>query len=300
MRLYRAAVDAGSDALAAPLADALALAGDCAGAVALADTLLGSEDPARRAAAVRIAASVATHDGNSGHAAELFGWLGPRPASSPRPRRVVLTATGDAAAPREALDTPHTGPPTSAARAARSLAEGLLLTLDQPYPVAMARLGQAIAAATGRRRPCRTAPPPLVALAALHAGDPVRARSVIGRAVARRQPDAMFGHRHRLLQAWIKMQDGQLQAAAADADRVSDSALHRRDALWSTALRTAWRGATATPAPCTALVRGDGGARGVFGRSVLACCRWANCGWPRPGCGRKTGSRTRWTRRSPC
>ena len=101
--------------------------------------------------------------------------------------------------PREALDTPHTGPPTSASRAARSLAEGLLLTLDQPYPVAMARLGPGD---QRRNRPAQAMPDSaaaVVALAALHAGDPVRARSVIGRAVARRSPTPMFGHRHRLL-----------------------------------------------------------------------------------------------------
>lgn len=235
VRIYRAAVGSGSDALVAPLADALARAGDCAGAVALADTLLGTDDPARRAAAVRIAASVATHDGNSGHAAELFDWLGPDPAAAAA-AGVVLTATGDADGAREALAAPHTGPPTSASRAARSLAEGLLLTLDSPYPVAMARLGQAInAQPAGQAMPDSAAA--VVALAALHAGDPVRARSVIGRAA--RERDAMFGHRHLLLHAWIKMQDGQLQAASAEADLISDSALHRRDALWSTSLRTA-------------------------------------------------------------
>jgi DNA-binding CsgD family transcriptional regulator len=48
----------------------------------------------------------------------------------------------------------------------------------------------------------------------------------------------MYAHRHRLLLAWVKMQDGQLQAAAADAASIPDAALHRRDALWAAALRT--------------------------------------------------------------
>ena len=56
---YRAAADAGATALTARLADALALTGDCTTAGRLADELLGSDDAAERAAAVRIAASIA-------------------------------------------------------------------------------------------------------------------------------------------------------------------------------------------------------------------------------------------------
>ena len=59
-RLYRAAVNAGAGGsgggLDTRLADALALTGDCITAAGIADDLLGSEDPAQRAAAVRIAA----------------------------------------------------------------------------------------------------------------------------------------------------------------------------------------------------------------------------------------------------
>ena len=76
VRVYRAAVEAGATELWARLADALGAAGDCAPA-ALADDLLGSDDPAERAAAVRVAAGVAAHDGNLTQAAELFSWLGP-------------------------------------------------------------------------------------------------------------------------------------------------------------------------------------------------------------------------------
>ncbi len=234
--LYRAAVDAGSTALAPRLADALALRGDCAGAAALADSMLGSDDKVMRANAVRIAASVAMHDGNAGHAADLFTWLGPDPDVSAA-AAVVLTATGDAAAARAALTSPDSGPPTSATRAARSLADGLLSTLDQPYASSIARLGQAVSGPPAAQA-VPDSGPAVVALAALHAGDPVRARSVIGRAVRAPGTDVMFGHRHRLLQAWIKMQDGQLQAAAADVAAVPEHGLHRRDALWWAAVQT--------------------------------------------------------------
>ena len=38
---------------------------------------------------------------------------------------------------------------------------------------------------------------------------------------------------------WVRMQDGQLAAAAADAAATADATLHRRDALWAAALQTA-------------------------------------------------------------
>ncbi|MGB3355557.1 MAG: isoniazid response ATPase/transcriptional regulator IniR, partial [Mycobacterium sp.] len=135
------------------------------------------------------------------------------------------------------------GPPTSTARAARSITEGLVLTLDQPYPVAVARLSQAIGADYGQTSVVPDTPAALVTLAALHGGDPVRARSVISRTVrGGGQPDhadAIFvTHRHRLLLGWAYMQDGQLPAADATVPTDADS-MHRRDALWATALQTA-------------------------------------------------------------
>ncbi|SON59241.1 Spore germination protein GerE [Mycobacterium simulans] len=243
-RLYRAAIDAGATGLTSRLADALALSGDCAAAALLADDLLGSTDSAERAAAVRISASVAAHDGSAGQAADLFGWLGPYPdAVVGAAAALVLTATGELATAREALRLNDAGPPTMAARASRSLAEGLLLTMDQPYPIAMARLGQALAPESPLAEILPDSPAALVTLVAIHAGDPVRARSVIGRAV-RAGSETAFGPRHLLLSGWIKMQEGQLPSASADAAEAGSQAgsatnLHRRDALWAAALQTA-------------------------------------------------------------
>ncbi|MCW2564211.1 MAG: response regulator containing a CheY-like receiver domain and an DNA-binding domain [Mycobacterium sp.] len=244
-RLYRAAADAGATALSARLADALALTGDCTTAGRLADELLGSDDAAERAAAVRIAASIAVHDGSAAQAADLFRWLGPYPdAFVSASGTIVSVAAGDLDAARAALSAESAGPPTSTARAARSLAEGLLLSLDQPFPVAVARLGHSI---TTEQQPPGVAPDTpaaLVTLAALHGGDPVRARSVIGRAVrAGAETDtadeSFSSHRHRLLLGWVRMLDGQLTAAAADVAATADAVLHRRDALWAAALQTA-------------------------------------------------------------
>lgn len=241
-RLYRAAVDAGAAELRPELADALARSGDSAAATAETDDLLGSPDPRERAAAVRVAASMAAHNGNSTQAAELFTWLGPYPdAVVGAAAAIVLTSVGDADRAAAALATEDAGPPTAASRGARTLADGLLTTLSAPYSSAAAKLGQAMAAEYSGSQALPDSPAALVTLAALHAGDPVRARSVISRAVRAGQenPDPLFGHRHRLLLAWTKMQDGHLAGAGSDLASIDDAALQRRDALWAAALRTA-------------------------------------------------------------
>ncbi|WP_099249373.1 isoniazid response ATPase/transcriptional regulator IniR, partial [Mycobacterium sp. shizuoka-1] len=238
--LYRAAVDAGAGELRGQLADALALAGECTAAAGEADDLLASPNPAERAAAVRVAASVAMHNGNCAQAAELFGWLGPYPdATVSAAAAIVLTAAGDAAAAQRALATENAGPPTSAARAARSLADGLLSTLRDPYSAAAVKLGAAMAAEHSPAQVLPDSPAALVTLAALHGGDPVRARSVIARAVRadRDGEDALFGHRHRLLLGWTTMLEGRFTTAAAETTGIDGG--YRRDALWAAALRTA-------------------------------------------------------------
>lgn len=244
-RLYRAAVTAGAAAVSTRLADALALAGDCTTAARMADELLGSDDPAERATAVRIAASVAMHDGNAAQAADLFRWLGSYPdILTSSASTTAFLAAGDREAARASSSSEAAGPPTSTARAARSLAEGLVLSLDQPFAVTVARLNHAVTGyQAGGVAP--DTPAALVTLAALHGGDSVRARSVISRAVRAGGVDgvgeeAFSAARHRLLLGWVKMQDGQLAAAGADAAAAeAGDALHRRDALWAAALRTA-------------------------------------------------------------
>lgn len=246
-RLYRAAVTAGAAAVSTRLADALALAGDCTTAARMADELLGSEDPGERATAVRIAASVAMHDGSAAQAADLFRWLGPYPdVLISSASTTAFLAAGDGAAARAASSSESAGPPTSTARAARSLAEGLVLSLDQPFAVTVARLGQAVTAEYQAGGVAPDTPAALVTLAALHGGDSVRARSVVSRAVRAGGADgssdeAFSAARHRLLLGWVKMQDGQLGAAGADAAAAAEAGedLHRRDALWAAALRTA-------------------------------------------------------------
>ena len=239
-RLYRAATKVGASELNAKLADALALTGDCATAGRLADELLGSENAGERAAAVRIAASVALHDGSAAQAAELFRWLGPYPDAVVGSAAVVAAlGVGDVTSARAALSADVSGPPTSTARAARGIAEGLLLTVDGGYPAAVARLAQSMTEQVSAAVTPDT-PAALVTLVAMHGGDSVRARSVIGRAVRGTGDDEGFvARRHTLLLGWARMLDGQLSAAAADAASVDGANLHRRDALWAAALQTA-------------------------------------------------------------
>lgn len=244
-RLLRAALDAGATDPGLPqrLADALALAGDCQSASTLADDLLDGGDPAQRATAVRVAASVAAHDGNSGRAAELFGWLAkcgePSPdATTAAAGAIALLGAGRSDAAQATLRASPAGPPTLSSDTARCLAEGLLQTLDERYQAATATLGRAVAADARPSRAMPDSPAALATLAALHTGDPVRARSVIGRALAT-DFCPMFGHRHRLLSAWISMQEGQLFAAISTVCAIEAgpaSGLHRRDALWAAAL----------------------------------------------------------------
>jgi hypothetical protein len=113
---------------------------------------------------VRIAASVAAHDGNTGHAADLFDWLAADGTAPSRPETsaagvVVLIGAGQPGPAQELAASTSAGPPTSTARAVRSLADGLLMTLDQPYSTAAARLGQALGRRPQRTSRCRTAPP---------------------------------------------------------------------------------------------------------------------------------------------
>ncbi len=85
--LYRAASAAGSTQLSTELGDALALTGDCATAARLADDLLGSADPAQRAAggANRRQCGDARR-WRAAAAADLFRWLGPLPGCVHRVR----------------------------------------------------------------------------------------------------------------------------------------------------------------------------------------------------------------------
>ena len=178
-RLFRAARSAGGTDVSAALADALATSGDLVTAGRLAEELLGSDDRDERVAAVRIGAAVAAHSGAMVQAADLYRWLGPQPDPVVAANGILAGfATGDLELARSAFGGPAQGPPTSASRAARCLGDGVLASVDQPYLEVMSVLGRALGVDADRMPIGVDSAAAVAALAALHGGDPVRARSV--------------------------------------------------------------------------------------------------------------------------
>ncbi|MGW0045372.1 LuxR C-terminal-related transcriptional regulator [Rhodococcus sp. NPDC003348] len=243
--LYEEAVWAGADAdaLALRRAEAAALAGDLDTAARLADTLLeraAVTPPADLAAAVRVAAGVAAHQGMLVRSADLYEWLGPDRMGTDRPiAEIVLLAAGRpesaAAAARGVTDAP----PTSSTAAEALLAQGLRQSLDGSAPIALNSLtrGVSLSANVSRARLLPDSGAALTALAALHCGELGRARSVLARAVETDVDGDLVRDRHLLLTAWVSMLQGDLDAAARTVDALDATGLRPRDALFAAALR---------------------------------------------------------------
>ncbi len=238
--LYQAALAAGADPgpLRVPLAESLARAGDLTAAAAQADEALGSTVPEQRAAAVRIAAAIACHNGDSGQAAALYNWLGSDmdglTALSAAP---VFVGAGLPIDARKILEDNTGAPPTTAATAARNTAMGVIASVEDRSQEALSLLGQAV---TQQPATSSFAPDSTVALAALtmlHGGDTARARSILAGALRTDRPHDVFGVRHRLLTAWIAMLSGDLIGAAQRLPAAGVE-LSRRDRLFAESLRT--------------------------------------------------------------
>ena len=199
------------------------------------------------------------------------------------------SATSRRRGPRSSVDA--SGPPTSTARAARSLAEGLLLTLDAAYPAAIARLAQSM---TEQRLAVVT---PDTAGGARHAGRRCTAATPCAPAASSAGPSGGTGDDEGFVDApapaaaRLGPHAGRsaAAAAAADAAAIAGAHLHRRDALWAAALQTGDRPPQRRQrGGAEALVRRDGGAHRVLRWTSTPCCRSASCGWPPPACTRST------------
>ncbi|MBB4855225.1 DNA-binding CsgD family transcriptional regulator/tetratricopeptide (TPR) repeat protein [Mycobacteroides chelonae] len=238
--LYRAALAAGAEPgpLRVPLAESLARTGDLAAAAAQADEVLTSADPAHRAAAVRIAAAIACHNGDSGQAAALYGWLASdMDGSTALAAAPVFVATGQLTNARKSLEDSAGAPPTTTATALRNAALGVIASVEGRSQESLSLLGQAV---TQQPSASAFAPDSTVALAALamlHNGDTTRARSILTDAIRADRPHEVFGVRHRLLVAWIAMLSGDLTGAEQWLP-VADADLSRRDRLFAKSLRT--------------------------------------------------------------
>lgn len=241
--LYDEAVWAGADADAIALrrAEAAGLAGDLDTAARLADGLLeraADASATELAAAVRIAASVAAHQGMLVRSADLYEWLGPQRTGTDGPvAEMVLLAAGRPEAASAVGGGAALAPPTSATAAESLLAQGLRQSLDSSTPVALNSLTRAVSLSANASRP-RFLPDSgtaLTALAAMHCGELGRAQSVLTRA-AESDGDGVHRDRHRLLTAWVSMLRGDLDSATGVVDALPAS-LAPRDALFAAALR---------------------------------------------------------------
>lgn len=254
--LYSSALRAGADGshLALRRAEAAGLGGDLDTAVRLADGRLehAAELPAAElAAAVRIAASVAAHQGMVTRSADLYEWLGPARAGVDRPvAAMVLLAAGrpESAAAMSGITLSDNGtggpqpslvPPTSGAAAATLLADGLRQSLDGSTAIALNTLTRALSLGANASRttflPDTGAA--VTALAALHCGELDRARAVLQRTLDADTEGGVSRTRHLLLLAWVSMTHGGLDSAAQELNSVSSCDLNPRDALFAAALR---------------------------------------------------------------
>ncbi|CRK52218.1 LuxR family transcriptional regulator [Rhodococcus sp. RD6.2] len=243
--LYEEAVWAGADAEAFTLrrAEAAGLSGDLVTAARLADTLLekASTTPGPElAAAVRIAASIAAHQGMLVRSADLYEWLGPDRLGVDRPiAESVLLAAGRPDAADAAAAGGTDAPPTSTSAGEALLAQGLRQSMDGPTAVALNSMARAVSLSANapRTRLLPDTGSAVTALTAMHCGELGRAAAVLARA-SEGDPDTDVAHnRHRLLGAWVSMLQGDLDAATRTVDALSAVAERPRDALFAAALR---------------------------------------------------------------
>ena len=210
------------------------------------------------------------HDGNLTQAAELFSWLGPdSDAAVSAAAAVASIGTGDAVAARAALATGNGarhrrrhGPPAAWPTGCCSPWRAR----TRPRRPSSAGHGRRPSGRCGdaRQRP-----------GVDHPRRPARrrsgaARSVIGRGGARgwRGRRGLFEHRHRLLLAWVKMQDGQLSAAGSTCRPPIGCTAGTRCGPRPCVPRSP--AAAATRRRAEAVVCGHGGAGRVRGGPVLA------------------------------
>lgn len=242
--LYGDAARAGADGdtFTVRRAEAAALAGDLDTAARLTDGLLeraATIPGPDLAATVRIAASVAAHQGMLVRSADLYEWLGSQRTGADGPvAESVLLAAGRPAAAAAATGTTTDAPPTSSTAAESLLAQGFRQSLTEPAPIvlnSMAR-GVALSGNGSRSRITPDSGAAMAALAAIHCGELDRAQSVLTRAVDDPAAVPVIRDRHLLLTAWVSMVRGDLDAAARTVDALADP-LRPRDALFAAALR---------------------------------------------------------------
>ncbi|GLZ34416.1 helix-turn-helix transcriptional regulator [Lentzea sp. NBRC 105346] len=230
-RLLSAAAGGGTPEpeVAARWATAAAMSGDLDAALRLADQVIsGSETPHRRTAA-EVAAVALAHRGQLARSTELFRW-----ASTPYAQAfagIGLIGTG-----RLVTENPPQ-PPTLLGGAADLMLRGIQQSVTGAETAALSTLVRA----SGLLEPAGGAvllpdsPAALAALVAVHCGEPGVAESVLDRAVETGTGGVLMAVRHRLLQAWLHMQRGNL-AVAREYLMAVRGAFEPRDWIFAVAL----------------------------------------------------------------
>jgi DNA-binding CsgD family transcriptional regulator len=211
-RFLSAAVNAGtpSGQVAARSATAAAMAGDLDSALRLADQVISGSQAADRATGAEVAAVALAHRGQLARSSELHQWS--QTDASAAFATVGLIGTGRLPAESE---TVATAPPTLLDGAASLMARGVRESVSGEPTAALSTLVRAsgLLEPAGKSVLLPDSPAALAALVALHCGEPGVAESVLDRAVAAEMGGTLMSVRHRLLQAWIRMVQGNLAAA---------------------------------------------------------------------------------------
>lgn len=253
--LFDLAVAAGADpdSLAAARAEAAAASGDLNTACRILDDYFAAHqdrvqdgtdasDPPDLTRAVRVSASVWAQRGMMSRAADVHRWAALRDPGASDPLAVVaLVAAGDPDGARGIRADPSaTGSPSLTQVAAMLLADGTLAGLSSS-PRALPLLVRAsdTLTASGRLLPSAESPAALAGVAAIMAGAPATARSVLTAALEGCQGKGGMRARLCLIAAWAAMLEDQLDEARAliAEARTADEDLVPRDEVLLCALQ---------------------------------------------------------------
>jgi DNA-binding CsgD family transcriptional regulator len=201
--------------VAARLARAVALTGDCDGALRLADVAVGDANAADRDLAVAVAAAVLSARGMLGRAADLHRWFAAASGQAHPAAVPALLGTGDLIAARAAAAPAPARIPTIGDGVESLVAAGLLDSITGPPTAALSKLTRAagLLEPAARNTLLPDTPAALAAVVALNVGEFGVAESVLTRAVEVDLGGVFARARHRVLQAWTAMQRGDLDRA---------------------------------------------------------------------------------------
>ncbi len=194
-------------------AESAALNGELDQALRLADQVIADPAAPDRARGAMVAAAVLAHRGLLARSAELYRWLASTQlGTSASLAAVALLGTGELDEARRVLEGPDTPdrPPTLLAGAEALMARGMHESVSGSPTVALSSLTRAAAMLepSGDAALLPDTPAALAGLVALHVGHFDLAESVLERAIACRLGGPLAMTRHRLLQGWIAMLQG--------------------------------------------------------------------------------------------